>query len=327
MTQSAPLLDVKDLKVSFSIKKGISLFSRDKRCVQAVNGISFSLERGETLAVVGESGCGKTTVGRTIVGLNPPTEGKILFEGQDLGQLSYAQMRPLRRKIQFIFQDPYSSLNPRMTVFQTLQRSMLVNGICTAEEVPKRAHELIRMVGLSEDHLLRFPHEFSGGQRQRICIARALAVHPELIIADEPTAALDVSIQSQILNLLLQLKRELNLTMIFISHDLSVVNYISDRTAVMYLGSIVELGRSREVFADPMHPYTRALLEAVPRKEHGRTERREKLKGSIPSPIDPPSGCTLHPRCPYATERCAVEKPELRSVGERRVACWLHSAS
>lgn len=317
-----PLVKIENLKVFFPVKK--TMFHRGPpKYVQAVNDVSFEIRKGETLALVGESGCGKTTIGRTLVALNKPTAGTIHYNGINLSELSYEEMRPLRRNIQFIFQDPYSSLNPRMTVLQTLQRVMLINGVCTKEEVNEKALTLIRKVGLTEDQLYRFPHEFSGGQRQRISVARALSLTPELIIADEPTAALDVSIQSQILNLLAELKKEMGLTMVFISHDLSVVNYVSDRTAIMYLGHIVEIGNSREIFNNPMHPYTKALLEAVPRKTHGYTERRIRLKGSIPSPIDPPSGCPLHPRCPFATERCAQEAPKLVPIENRQVACHL----
>lgn len=317
-----PLVTIENLKVFFPVKKNM-FYRGPTKFVQAVNDVSFEIKKGETLALVGESGCGKTTIGRALVALNKPTAGTIRYNGTDLSALSYDEMRPLRRKIQFIFQDPYSSLNPRMTVLQTLQRVMLINGVCTKEEVNDKALELIRKVGLTEDQLHRFPHEFSGGQRQRISVARALSLTPELIIADEPTAALDVSIQSQILNLLAELKKEMGLTMVFISHDLSVVNYVSDRTAIMYLGHIVEIGNSREIFNNPMHPYTKALLEAVPRKTHGCTERKIRLKGSIPSPIDPPSGCPLHPRCPFATERCAKEAPELIHINNRQVACHL----
>ena len=322
MSQSVPLVRTRDLRVLFPVKEQFTLLRRSKpRFVQAVNGISFDVFPGETLALVGESGCGKTTVGRSLAGLVQPTGGSVFYGEIDLADLSFDAMRPLRKRMQFIFQDPYSSLNPRMTVFQTLQRSMLVNGICSHERSYPRARELVHLVGLSDDHLVRYPHEFSGGQRQRISIARALAVDPELIIADEPTAALDVSIQSQILNLLLKLKEELNLTMVFISHDLSVVNYISDRTAIMYLGHIVEIGRSRDIFRAPLHPYSKALLDAVPRKTHGYTTRAVRLSGSIPSPIDPPAGCPLHPRCPFADERCKEENPLLTPHGDRLVAC------
>lgn len=316
------LVKVEHLKVFFPVKKGL-FHSGSAKYVQAVNNVSFEIKKGETLALVGESGCGKTTIGRALVALNKPTSGTIHYNGTDLNALSYEEMRPLRKKIQFIFQDPYSSLNPRMTVLQTLRRVMLINGSCKKEEVYDRALELVRKVGLTEDQLHRYPHEFSGGQRQRISVARALCVMPELIIADEPTAALDVSIQSQILKLLAELKEEMGLTMVFISHDLSVVNYVSDRTAIMYLGRIVEIGDSRDIFQNPMHPYTKALLEAVPRKTHGCNERRIRLKGSIPSPIDPPSGCPLHPRCPFAEERCKKETPELLPIENRQVACHL----
>jgi peptide/nickel transport system ATP-binding protein/oligopeptide transport system ATP-binding protein len=318
------LVKVESLKVYYPVRK--SLYDVIKKIpqkhVKAVDGISFTIRKSETLALVGESGCGKTTVGNTLIGIQKPTEGRVLFDGIDISGLPFEKMRRLRKHMQFVFQDPYSSLNPRMTIRQMLRRSMTIHNICSKADMGKWEVELIRMTGIAEEYLDRYPHEFSGGQRQRISIARALAVNPGLIIADEPTAALDVSVQAQILNLLLKLKKELALTMMFISHDLSVVNYISDRTAVMYLGHIVETGPSGEVFKTPVHPYSMALLEALPRKKHGKGERKMRLSGSIPSPASPPSGCSLHPRCPLAFDRCAVEIPELVPVGNNRmVAC------
>lgn len=320
------LLSVRDLKVHFPVKQNFIdsvILKKEPACVKAVDGISFDVHKGKTLALVGESGCGKTTTGRALVGLNEPTAGEIIFDGNRIDHASYEEMRKLRKRMQFVFQDPYSSLNPRMNVLTTLERSMLLNESCEAKEVKNRAEELMKLVGLLPDQLYRYPHEFSGGQRQRISIARALSVNPEFIIADEPTAALDVSIQCQVLNLLLSIKEQLELTMIFITHDLSVVNYMADEVAVMYLGKIVETGNVKDVFRSPNHPYTKALIEAVPRRASGVVERKVKLKGSIPSPLNPPCGCALHPRCPYATERCKEEVPELRTVGNVKVACHL----
>jgi oligopeptide transport system ATP-binding protein len=320
------LLSVRELKVHFPVKQGVldTLFSKKETpVVKAVDGISFDLERGCTLALVGESGCGKTTTGRALIGLNKPTSGTITFDGNCIERMDYESLQRLRRKMQFVFQDPYSSLNPRMTVYTTLERSMLLNHICKHNEIRERAEELMRTVGLLPSQLARYPHEFSGGQRQRISVARALAVEPELIIADEPTAALDVSIQCQILNLLLELKERLSLTMIFITHDLSVVNYIADTVAVMYLGKIVEFGPTKKVFRQPSHPYTKALLDALPRRQALQTQRNVKLQGFIPSPVHPPSGCALHPRCPYAREQCTLQEPPLLDRGGVLAACHL----
>lgn len=324
MNEKKVLVKVESLKVYYPVRKTLYDVIKNipQKYVKAVDGINFTIQKSETLALVGESGCGKTTVGNTLIGIQKPVEGSVLFDGMDISRFSFEEMRRLRKRMQFIFQDPYSSLNPRMTVRQTLRRSMTIHNICPKDDMGKRETDLIRMTGIAEEYLDRYPHEFSGGQRQRISIARALAVNPSLVIADEPTAALDVSVQAQILNLLLKLKKELALTMMFISHDLSVVNYISDRTAVMYLGHIVEIGPSGEVFKNPIHPYSMALLEALPRKKHGRVDRKVRLSGSIPSPIAPPAGCSLHPRCPFAFDRCVAEIPMLVSVGNNRmVAC------
>ena len=323
---SEVLLSVRDLRVHFPVRGSMldSLFSKAKpQVVKAVDGVSFDVHRGSTLALVGESGCGKTTTGRALIGLNRPTSGTIVFDGYRIESMDYEALQRLRRKMQFVFQDPYSSLNPRMTVYTTLERSMLLNHVCPKREIRDRAAELMKTVGLLPDQLSRYPHEFSGGQRQRISIARALAVKPELIIADEPTAALDVSIQCQVLNLLLELKERLGLTMIFITHDLSVVNYIADTVAVMYLGKIMEFGHTKSVFRKPGHPYTKALLDALPRRKALDTRRDVKLRGSIPSPLDPPAGCALHPRCPYASGKCAVQAPEFVQRQGAKAACHL----
>lgn len=320
------LLSAKDLKVHFPVKQGFfeSVIKKEPPAsVKAVDGISFDVIKGKTLALVGESGCGKTTTGRALIGLNTPTGGEVYFDGQRIDQAGYEEMRKIRRRMQFVFQDPYSSLNPRMNVLTTLERSMLLNEVCRPEEVKEKAEELMKMVGLLPNQLYRYPHEFSGGQRQRISVARALSVNPELIIADEPTAALDVSIQCQVLNLMLDIRERLGLSMIFITHDLSVVNYMADEVAVMYLGKIVEIGGVKDVFRNPGHPYTKALLEALPRRSSVLVERKVKLKGSIPSPLNPPTGCALHPRCPYATERCSCEEPKLLDHNGVRVACHL----
>lgn len=320
------LLSARDLKVHFPVKQGFIdtvIKKKPPVTVKAVDGVSFDVIKGKTLALVGESGCGKTTTGRALIGLNTPTSGEVVFDGQRIDEASYEEMRKIRRRMQFVFQDPYSSLNPRMNVLTTLERSMILNEVCRPDEVKGRAEDLMKMVGLLPNQLYRYPHEFSGGQRQRISVARALSVNPELIIADEPTAALDVSIQCQVLNLMLDIRERLDLSMIFITHDLSVVNYMADEVAVMYLGKIVELGNVKDVFRHPIHPYTNALLEALPRRSAVLAERKVKLKGSIPSPMNPPKGCALHPRCPYATERCAMEEPKLKDCGGVKVACHL----
>jgi peptide/nickel transport system ATP-binding protein len=320
------ILRVEDLKVYFETRQSFikSILSRETpKIIKAVNGISFEVQKGSTLAIVGESGCGKTTTGRALIGLNKPISGKIIFDDNQIEIMNYESLRMLRRKMQFVFQDPYSSLNPRMTAYTTIERSLILNNICEKNKMKDRAAELMKMVGLSPDQLTRYPHEFSGGQRQRISIARALAVEPELIIADEPTSALDVSIQCQVLNLFLELKDRLDLTLIFITHDLSVVNYIADTVAVMYLGKIVEIGPTKEIFREPRHPYTKALLDAVPRRYAQNVERKVKLRGLIPSPVNPPSGCTLHPRCPYSQDICSTQVPQLCCSGFSKVACHL----
>lgn len=320
------LLKVKDMSVYFPASETIndSFLNFKKKYVKAVDGVSFSIEKGEVVGLVGESGCGKSTVGKTLVSLVDLNGGKIYYKGKDVSQAGY--MQKLRKNIQYIFQDPFSSLNPRMTVKTILLRPMKIHGLChDADELKTKVSTLLRQVGLTEENGLRFPHEFSGGQKQRISIARALAIEPELIIADEPTAALDVSIQAQILKLLVELKEKLNLTMLFISHDLGVVEYISDRIFVMYLGTIVETGPTKEVIRNPLHPYTKALLAAVPKNPLQKKEDDFRLFGNIPSSIDIPQGCRLHPRCPRATEECAKCNIKLKKVSDgREVACILY---
>lgn len=317
------LLRVENLKVHFPVSAAANdkLFSFEKKVLKAVDGVSFTMEKGEVVALVGESGCGKSTVGKALVSLVSKTDGNVCYQGEDVSDKK--SMAKLRKNIQYIFQDPYSSLNPRMTVKTILSRPMEVFGLHKdPEDREKRLSELMKQVGLLKEHGLRFPHEFSGGQKQRISIARALAVEPELIIADEPTAALDVSIQAQVLKLLVNLKETLGLTMLFISHDLGVVEYISDRILVMYLGTIVESGPTKDVINRPLHPYTKALLAAVPKNPLQAQDEAFKLQGNIPSAMNVPSGCRLHPRCPYATQACKSWDAQLLEVEPgRKVSC------
>ena len=320
----APLLEVRDLVKHFPA--GGSLFRRSPAIVRAVDGVSFRVRRGETLGLVGESGCGKTTTGRLILQLDRPTRGTVLFEGRDLATLSEAELRPLRRRLQVIFQDPYSSLNPRMTVRQIVAEPIAVHGIVSDRAAQaERVRELLGHVGLLPQHAQRYPHELSGGQRQRVGIARALALEPALVICDEPVSALDVSIQAQIINLLEDLQARYRLTYLFVAHDLSVVRHISDRVAVMYLGRIVELADRQALYEDPRHPYTKALLSAVPIPDPAveATRHRTVLAGEVPSPLSPPSGCVFHPRCPIAVARCREEVPALREVDSRHLAACL----
>ena len=316
---SQNLLEVHNVKKYFPLKK--KMFSKTQEYVKAVDGVSFTVKEGETLSIVGESGCGKSTTGRVLMKLLEPTEGKIIFEGQDITNFSEDEIRPYRKEFQMVFQDPYASLNPRLTVKEIIEEPLIVHNVAKDKRAARIA-ELLEVVGLNKYHANRYPHEFSGGQRQRIGIARALAVNPKLIIADEPVSALDVSIQSQILNLLKDLQEQYNLTYLFIAHDLSVVEHISDRVGVMYLGRFVELAERDELFQTPRHPYTRALLSAVPIPDPTVKRDRIILKGDIPSPANPPSGCTFHTRCPYAQQTCKEQVPAFRDVGEGHfVAC------
>jgi oligopeptide/dipeptide ABC transporter ATP-binding protein len=323
MNSSAPLLEVQDLKTHFPVRGGIWL--RSVATCKAVDGVSFQLRPGETLGLVGESGCGKSTLGKSIVRLLHPTAGSIRFEGADLAKLSRAKMKPIRRHLQMIFQDPAESLNARHTVQQILEEPFIIHGIGSAADRVAAVARLLTKVGLPPAAAQRYPFEFSGGQRQRIGIARALALEPRLIICDEPVSALDVSIQSQVLNLLLDLQREMNLSYLFITHNLAVVKHVSDRIAVMYLGRIVELADAEALYADPRHPYTRTLIAAIPEPEPRRERPAYVSTGDLPSPIHPPSGCAFHPRCPYATELCKRETPLLRETGgaggSHTVAC------
>ena len=320
------LLEVKDLKMYFPVSSGM-LFQRTTAYVKAVDGISFTVRRGETLGLVGESGCGKTTTGRCILQLYKPTAGQVIFEGQDLTQLKTKQMRAMRREMQVIFQDPYSSLNPRMTAGNIIGEPLIVHGLVKGKaEYREKVADLLQNVGLNPYMSDRFPHEFSGGQRQRIGVARALSVSPKFIVADEPVSALDVSIQAQIINLLEDLQAQFNLTYLFIAHDLSVVRHISDRVGVMYLGHIVEMAERNEIYRNPIHPYTKALLSAVPIPDPVLDAPRERvmLTGEVPSPLNPPSGCVFHPRCPIANDECSRVTPELRDMGpEHQAACIL----
>ncbi|MBG9387435.1 ABC transporter ATP-binding protein [Caenimonas aquaedulcis] len=312
------LLRADNLVKHFPVQK--RMFGKATEVVHAVDGVSFELNAGETMALVGESGCGKSTVGRLVLRLLEPTSGKVWFAGEDLTALPPQEMRAKRRELQMIFQDPYSSLNPRMTVEQTLVEPLRLHGLSPGKH-HERAAELMDLVGLAPQYLQRFPHEFSGGQRQRIGIARALAVQPRLVVCDEPVSALDVSIQAQIVNLLQDLQRRLGLAYVFIAHDLAVVKHIASHVAVMYLGHIVEYADKRSLFASPRHPYTQALLSAIPLPEPDAKRERVLLQGDVPNPIHPPSGCRFRTRCPYVRERCAQEVPVLRSEGSHSVAC------
>ena len=319
-----PLLEVRHVKKYFAIREGI--LQREVAQVHAVDDVSLAVREGETLGLVGESGCGKSTLARTIVRLYEPTAGEILFQGEHIEKLGPRQMRPLRREMQMVFQDPYASLNPRKRVGTIVSDPLRIHGIGDRAERKKKVGALLETVGLSPEHYNRFPHEFSGGQRQRIGLARALALTPKLIIADEPVSALDVSIQSQMLNLLEDLQNEFQLTYIFVAHDLGVVRHVSDRIAVMYLGKIVELSPAEELYSRPIMPYTEALLSAVPIPDPDLAEKRERivLEGDVPSPINPPSGCRFHPRCRYATEICSQVEPPLVDYGNNHFAACHH---
>ena len=317
------LLSVTDLKVHFPIKKGV--FSRIIGYVYAVDGISFALKKGETVGLVGESGCGKTTTGMAILRLIEPTSGKVTFDRMDVVHMTKSQLQSLRRRMQIIFQDPYSSLNPRMTVNQIIGDPMDIHGVYQGREREERIAYLLEKVGLTPEQGRRYPHEFSGGQRQRIGIARALALNPQLIIGDEPVSALDVSIQAQIINLLIDLQGEFGLSYIIIAHDLAVVEHLCDRIAVMYLGKIVEMASYRHLYSDAKHPYTQALLSAVPVPDPRKARGKQVLMGDVPSPINPPPGCHFHPRCPHRMEPCDRAEPILKDVGGHHyVACYLY---
>ena len=324
MKNGEVLLDVKDLVQYFPIRRGV--LQKVVGHVHAVDGISFNIKRGETLGLVGESGCGKTTTGRSILQLYKPTSGQVIFDGLNLVELNGKKMREERKKIQMIFQDPYASLNPRMTVEEIVGEPLQIHKIVKNSEIRNKVKELLELVRLNPAYIDRYPHEFSGGQRQRIGVARALALNPELIVCDEPISALDVSVQAQIVNMLEELQSEMDLTYLFIAHDLSVVKHISDRVAVMYLGVIVEMTSRDELYSNPLHPYTIALLSAVPIPDPEKEINRKRiiLEGDVPSPVDPPSGCRFRTRCPLAKEICAKERPEFREIKpEHFVACHL----
>lgn len=327
MTQNEhtePLLRVENLKKYYPVKGGIITHTIGE--MHSVDGVSFSVQKGETLGIVGESGCGKSTMGRVLVGLEKPTAGSVFYGDMDLTKATSAQIKGIRTDLQMVFQDPYSSLNPRKHIYEILAQPMLYHKICTKETIDARLNELLDMVGLSRNILGRYPHEFSGGQRQRIVIARALSLNPKFLVCDEPVSALDVSIQAQILNLLRSLQKELHLTCVFIGHGLGAVNYVSDRIAVMYMGKIVEIGLSEEVFRYPRHPYAQALIGAVPVPDPEAQEGNGIiLQGEVGSSLNPPSGCRFHTRCPYATKQCAEKEPELKSISTdetHRVACF-----
>ncbi len=321
-----PLLNVVDLAKHFPLGGGI--LAKPKGWVKAVDGVSFAVSRGESFGLVGESGCGKTTLGRLILRLIEPSGGRIEFDGQNIGSLSTTEMMPLRRRMQIIFQDPYASLDPRMKIDAIVTEPLRASRSLTRSQCREAAADLLEKVGLRKDDLNKYPHEFSGGQRQRIGIARSLCVRPELIVADEPVSALDVSIQAQVINLLDDLKEEFKLSYVFISHDLSVVEHICDRIAVMYLGTVVEMATTEDFSKSPRHPYTKALLLAVPIPDpHCRAEPFP-IEGDVPSPIDPPAGCAFHPRCPFAFDRCSQQKPSLaEAAADHFVACWLNEGA
>jgi oligopeptide/dipeptide ABC transporter ATP-binding protein len=316
------LIEVQGLKTYFPVKGGI--FSRTVDYVKAVDGINFYIKKGETLGLVGESGCGKTTVGRTILRLIEPDAGKVLYNGEDITKYNRDDMRKLRQNMQIVFQDPNSSLNPRMLIKDIIAEPLIINGMKKGDELDNKVNSLLESVGLNTIHAYRYPHEFSGGQRQRICIARALALNPKFMVLDEPTSALDVSVQSQILNKIEDLQKDLGLTYLFISHNLIVVKYLSDRVAVMYLGKIVEMAKTDELFKEPKHPYTQALLSAIPEPDPCKKCTRIVLEGDVPTPINPPSGCRFHTRCRFKMDICDKVEPELKEYGnEHFVACHL----
>lgn len=319
------ILEVSNVKKYFPIRKGLLL--REVGQVKAVDDVSFRVRAGETLGLVGESGCGKSTLGRTLIRLYEPTSGQVKFKGQDFLQKTGAELRSMRKDLQMIFQDPYASLDPRMTIGAILSQPFQIHGTLSGSTRMEKVKELLSIVGLKPSHVNRYPHEFSGGQRQRICIARAIALNPSLIIADEPVSALDVSVQAQILNLMKDLQERLKLTYIFISHDLSVIEHLCDRIAVMYLGKIVEIASREELFKNPQHPYTQALISAIPRVGEGKKKMKKSLGGEVPSPINPPAGCPFHPRCAHAMDVCSRRLPILKNYNtqsnDHQTACWL----
>lgn len=322
---SQELLTVKNLKKYYPITGGV--FGKEVGVVKAVDDVSFSVKKGETLGLVGESGCGKSTTGRSLLRLIEPTSGEVYFEEKAVTSLKKEELRQIRRDMQIVFQDPFASLNPRHNIERILEEPLMVHKMGASAERRKKVHEMLEIVGLSSYHAQRYPHQFSGGQRQRIGIARALMLHPKLIVADEPVSALDVSIQSQVLNLMQDLQKEFGLTYLFIAHDLSVVRHISDRVGVMYLGRLVELTTSEQLYDNPLHPYTQALLSAVPSADPDQKKERIILQGDVPSPANPPSGCTFHTRCPLVKDVCKSVRPEFRDVGDGHfVACHLHGA-
>ena len=307
-----PILELRDLCMHFPVHEGV--FNRTAKYCKAVDGVTLTLNAGETLGLVGESGCGKSTLGKCIVRLNQPTSGEIIFEGTDLAPLKRKQLKPLRRHLQMVFQDPVESLNARHTIGETLTEPFIIHGIGDTESRRASVAALLDRVGLPANAVDRYPFEFSGGQRQRIGLARAIALNPRVLICDEPVSALDVSIQSQVLNLFLELQREMGLSYLFIAHNLAVVKHLSDRIAIMYLGRVVELAPADEIYQTPRHPYTRALISAIPQPKPGRKSQRIIMEGDVPSPIDPPSGCPFHPRCPHSTDKCRTEVPSLRKA-------------
>ena len=326
MTNMPPLLEVTDLIKHYPIRSGV--LRRKVGTVHAVDGVSFSLGVGETLGLVGESGCGKSTVARSVLRLVEPTSGHIRIDGQEITHLSKTELRPVRRSMQIVFQDPFASLNPRMTAGDIVGEPLIVHGLTSGRDTQERVARLFQQVGLRPDQMRNFPHQFSGGQRQRICIARALALGPRLIVCDEPVSALDVSIQAQVINLLIDLQREQNFSYLFIAHDLAVVAHISHRVAVMYLGRIVEIADKDELFRNPRHPYTQALLASVPVADPRARRLKPLVDGDVPSPVNPPSGCAFHTRCRYAIDRCKLERPTLRDAGARhQVACLLNDGT
>jgi oligopeptide transport system ATP-binding protein len=326
MPENRPLLEVKDLVKHYAVRGGV--LRRRIGTVHAVDGVSFSLAAGETLGLVGESGCGKSTVARSVLRLVEPSSGSITLDGTDITRLGKSDLRPHRRSMQIVFQDPFASLNPRMTAGDIVGEPLSVHGLASGNEKQQRVAELFAQVGLRADQMKNYPHQFSGGQRQRICIARALSLGPKLIVCDEPVSALDVSIQAQVINLLIDLQRKYDFSYLFIAHDLAVVAHISHRVAVMYLGRIVEIADKRELFAHPRHPYTQALLASVPVANPKAKRLAPMIDGDVPSPINPPAGCAFHTRCRYAMDRCKIERPVLADSGpQHQVACWLNDGT